>query len=401
LLFLIIQTYNSFLPGYFIIFLYFIFFIFNLIYKKEKTIKLLTKKNFLILFTSFIIILPITIPYFQVSQRFSYTRDIRDAIHLALHPEDFLYTNEYSRLSPFLNNLPFNKASQNNEFKAGFIGLLFSALAILSLAHFLRNYKRSSIEVKAFSLTGLVGLILSLGPFMHLSRHTVHDPFPIPLPYALFYYIIPGFQGFRNSARWEILFVLCMAIVIAIFLKEKISKFSPIKQRIILFLLILFPIMEFNFPMKFVDVPQKKDWPKIYNWINKNTPKDSRIIELPIYTWNMQPYVFDENLREYYSTIHFRKMINGASGYSPEPWQKLVISIMNDFPSSNVIAELKKLKINYIILNKNEYDRLNIDKFNLNNKRVETGDKIVSILKKNNNLQLIKIIENDYVYQIK
>src|SRR5258706_13744478 len=87
LLFFLLQTYNSFMPGYFIVFSYLIIFLFYLRFKNSLAKKVISNKNVLSVFLSFLLLVPIIIPYLQVSKEFAYTRDIRETIHLSLHRE--------------------------------------------------------------------------------------------------------------------------------------------------------------------------------------------------------------------------------------------------------------------------------------------------------------------------
>jgi hypothetical protein len=96
LLLFLIQTYNSFLPGFFILFSYIVILIYKLIENKKKLTKLFTKRNVFLFLITFILIIPIAIPYYSVSQEFHYVRDLRDTIHFALQPEDLLYSSNFS-----------------------------------------------------------------------------------------------------------------------------------------------------------------------------------------------------------------------------------------------------------------------------------------------------------------
>ena len=401
LLFFLLQVYNSFLPGYFILFSYAILLFFHWRADKEKTIKLITKKNIVLCLIPILLIIPITIPYFQVSKEFQYTRDIRDAIHFAIQPEDFLYPSGHTRFSDFLLSLPFNQHSQNGEFKPGYLGGVFTLLVVFTIGSVRKIPKqvRNDKRMLSFLTIAATGLILSLGPVLHLGRQTVHEPFPIPLPYALFYYIIPGFQGFRNSARWEMLFILAIVVVIAIALHAVLKKFSSKKKAMIYLILFIGVIAEFNFPMKFVAVPQKKDFPPVYAWL-ATTPKDTAIIELPIYNWNMWPQTQAELLREYYSTIHFRRTVNGYSGFSPPPWQVLVSDMLTKFPSRQTITQLHDMGVDYVIIHTDDYDRAHNDKLIVNKKRILSGKEILTQIKKYPQLKLIKQFDNTYVFAL-
>ncbi len=392
LLFFLLQTYNSFMPGYFILFSFFIIFIFTWLNNKKQTKKLVTKRNLFILTFSFLLLIPIVIPYYKVSKEFNYTRDIRDSIHLALQPEDLLYSSPLTRIQKKLLSLPFNQQSQNNEFKPGYVGFIFTILIIISIYYFIKNHKKPNKQLQNFITIAFTGLILSFGPALHLGRQTIHDPFPIPLPYALFYYILPGFQGFRNSARWEMLFILAISIAIAIMLQEFFEKKSIITKSIIYTLLIIATIIEFNFPMHFERVTQRKDFPQVYSWL-ATTPKDTAVIIMPIYNWS-STYAGEEMKREYFSTINFRQTVNGYSGFSPPPWQKLLTTLHQDFPGDNSINILKDLGVNYIIVDKYLYDR----GYTAGNEKVN-GESVINALKKNSSIKFVNKLGDHYIFK--
>ena len=121
---------------------------------------------------------------------------------------------------------------------------------------------------------------------------------------------------------------------------------------------------------------------------------------MPIYNWDMSPYANEELKREYYSTLHFRKMINGASGFSPPPWQKLVVGLMMTFPNSEAIDTLTKLRVSYIIVHTKEYDMLRRNSFAVRKKNITSGSDIVRELNNNKRSRLVKRIDADYIYEI-
>lgn len=397
----ILQTYNSFMPGYFIVFSSLFICLFYVLEEKKRLKFLLTRKKILLLLISLAVIIPIVIPYYQVSKEFNYVRDIRESIHFALQPEDLLSTTPLSRLEPVLSQIPFTKDLQKTgEVKPGFIGLTFSMLVIVSFFYIIKNWKKQNFVVKGIFISSVFGLLLSLGPFLHLQRLTIHDPFPIPLPYLIFYYIIPGFNGIRNSARYEMLFIIMSAPIVAVFLKEALKN-TPIRTKYILLLLFsIVVVLEFNFPIKFYPVPEKKDFPKVYSYISK-TSKSTVIIEMPIFNWNVTPYVNQEWWREYYSTVHFRKTVNGASGFSPFPWQDLVNFLLSDFPSDKSIQKLKEIGVNLIIVHKNEYDALYMNNYKILGKSTKNGEDVIKNLSDRKDLYLEKQFGEDFVFRIK
>ncbi len=393
LVFFLMQTYNSFLPGYFIVFSYAIIFLYFYFSDKEKAKAIISRKNIALVLFSFLLVVPIAIPYYQVSYEFHYVRDIRDTIHFALQPEDFLYAGSTSRLHSLLLKIPYIKqVSPVGEIKPGFIGFIFTILSLYSLWIFVKNFRKNNTYINLFSIIALTGLLLSLGPALHLNRQTIHKPFPILLPYGLLYYLIPGFKGIRDTERWEMLFIVGIAVVIAMVMQKLLRNYAVSKRMLVYLFLFAGVIAEFKFPLQLYNVPPVNNFPKVYSWLS-TTPQDTKIIILPIYNWGMWPHTAQEIWREYFGTIEFRKMVNGYSGFSPPPWQHLVEDLYQNFPRGNTVMTIKKLGINYIIVDKKEYDSLWFEK-----RTSMSGAEVIDVLQKNPSVRLIKKSGSDYVF---
>lgn len=398
LLFFVLQVFNSILPGYFILFAYVILFFWNMSAHKKNTLKLFSRNTGLLFLLAFSFLIPIVVAYYSVSYEFQYVRDLRDAVHFAFQPEDFLYPGNRTKLqNVLLAAIPTNQYSQNGEFKPGYLGVVFSLLVIFASIYVLKGFKKHSIAIKSFFSISLLGFIVSLGPVLHLGRQTIHEPFLIPLPYALFYYILPGFQGLRNSGRWNMLFILAIVVVIALVLNNVLAKYSMKKQLVIYGILFLGVLAELN-PLTLFPITQKKDFPKEYSWI-ATTPSDTKIIELPIYNWNMNPYTQHEIWREYYGTVHFRRTVNGYTGFSPPPWQKMVTNIDLNFPSDITIRELKQLGIDYVIIHTDEYDSLSNSKLFPKGK-ILTGPQLITNIEASRLLKRVATFHKTYVYKL-
>ncbi len=400
LIILLIQIYNSVLPGYFIVFSFCVILLFYFSKKSASYNRFINLKNILTIALFAFAIIPIGNAYFSVSKEFNYVRDIRDAVHFAFQPEDFLFPGVRTKLHGFLYEaIPSNKFSQNNEFKPGYLGLIFSALVILAILYIIKNFKRISIDIKTFFTISMLGFILSLGPVLHLGRQTIHEPFMIPLPYALFYYIIPGFQGLRNSGRWNMLFMIAVVIVIGLILNKLLSRLS-LKKQIIIYASLLFLVISELSPITLYPVTQKKDFPPVYSWLN-TTPRDTVIIELPIYNWNNERFTGREIWRQYYGTEHFRRTSNGYTGFSPPPWQKFVTRTTLNFPDNKTLNELKSMGINIIIVHKKEFDA--ISKSNIfADQKTRPGSEVVTLLNNSKSVKHLKYFPdtNTHVYKL-
>lgn len=387
LFFFVLQTLNSFLPGYFIIFFYITTSIILLLWDRQELKSLITKKNLLLILISFLILIPSIIPYIQVSREFNYKRDIRDAIHFAIQPEDLLVTNSYSRLEQPLSKIFENKDYPDNaSIKFGFIGLVFTILALIFVFYFLKTFKKKNIELNSLFFTGILGLITSLGPALHINRLTIHEPFPIILPYALFYFVLPGFSGFRNSARWEMLFILSFAVGISIMLSYFYKKLSKEKIVLVSIILIIGIIGEYNFPMQFKTIPKTKEFPRAYSFLED---KMESAVFIPLCNWNDE-CAPEEFFRIYYSTKGFPRIANGVSGFSPPPWEKWVAEINKEFPNNRSLQSIKEKGIKYIIFEKDIYNKY----FGKNT------DEVLNLLLKHPQLQEVEQFDNTYVFEL-
>lgn len=399
-LFFLLQMYNSFMPGYFLVFFYAIFLGVLFFFQKKEAQKLINKKTLGLILITLLLIIPVIYPYLKISKELNGKRDIRDAIHFALQPEDFLVTNEHSRLNSVLNLIENpGKYAVNAEIKPGFIGFVFSILVLISLIRLPYYWRKRNVYYLSFFSTGILGLILSLGPALHLGRQTIHFPFLIPLPYAIFYYILPGFQGFRNSARFEMLFILLLTIPIAILLADWFKKIKK-KQVIVSLILVIGIVLEFSWPIKFFPILQTKNFPFEHHFL-VTTPINSSYIEMPIYNWNMFPYSGEEIEREYFSTLHFRKTVNGYSGFSPYPWQDMTYRLAQNFPDENSVQEIKKIGINYLIVHEDEYDTISKKGFDLFEHKTPDGKTVFDKLQANKSLIFILRKNKTFIFKFK
>ncbi len=272
--------------------------------------------------------LPFLLPYYFVSRQFDYTRPITDAINFSLQFPDLSNVSVFSRLSAFTTWQPGTPAY------FGIVATVLVLALILSRRH----------KPKEWLWSAGVSFILALGPALHILRNTVHfGPFPaIPLPYAVFYYLLPGFSGFRTPSRWILLTFLSLVIAVAIFFSKKISWRWAILLSIVV-------ILEINQPFNYKQVPAVADFPPEQKWLASHY-LGSPIAQFPIYGWFDADKVAVETTRMYYSTIHWHPMFNGYSGFSPKQWETQVKWLQQNFPSAETIGFLRNLGIKLILV---------------------------------------------------
>jgi hypothetical protein len=85
--------------------------------------------------------------------------------------------------------------------------------------------------------------------------------------------------------------------------------------------------------------------PPVYAWL-RGTPGDAVILELPHTDASDFAY-------EYFSTYHWRKLVNGGTGYTP-PAHKLMRDWSKTFPDWRSVDVIQQLGVDYVVLHQPE-----------------------------------------------
>ncbi len=149
---------------------------------------------------------PFLLPYWLVSRTWHYQRPITDAINFSLQFPGLLTVGNFSRLG--------NVVPPLTRTTPAYFGGVFIVLAGV-MAFRLRQVKVNKVLI-FFLMLVAVSFILALGPALHIYENTVHvGPLrAIPLPYALLYYLVPGFSGMRTPSRWILLAAFAFAALV-------------------------------------------------------------------------------------------------------------------------------------------------------------------------------------------
>lgn len=321
------QMLNSPMAGFFLLFS-----LVSLVF--QKNFLTVVKKHFgLICYYSLlasVLIAVIYLPFIGVSQQFDYVRPIRDAAHFA--------------------------HSLNRLFEADLL-VLYCLLIIFWLSRY-KNAVQSILPLKNILIIVAIGAVLMLGPALKIDGETVKVlGIPIPLPYAIFYYVVPGFSAFRDSSRW----ILVMNFGFSLLAGQLVTK-SKLRDwvKILLFgglILLYFSLGTTKIPL--FPIPTKI--PKIYETI-KNRP-EKIIAEFPVFSWRMMPYAYLENDRLLYQTQHEKILYNGVSGFTPPIREKQWDWLWREFPSLETINHLKTQGVELVVIHYNLYDKMNINDF--------------------------------------
>ncbi|MBN1169058.1 hypothetical protein JXA63_04170 [Candidatus Woesebacteria bacterium] len=240
-----------------------------------------------------VIAIPVILVYREVSITHGFVRTIRDAAHFSSGLDD-------------LSNRSFSPV----------IFLLFG----LSLFKLGRDKDVLNKNTKWMFIVFIMSFLFTLGPVMKWGGETVKlfGKIPIPLPYALFYYLVPGLNALRATSRWILLTVFSVVALFSYAFRnlnfQKRTLFS------VIFLLLL--LLDVNRIEKSYSVPADKDIPEVYQWLINS--KYRSVLELPMYNWTDKVLKKNEYYRMYFSLFHRKKVVNGVSGFMPEETSELM-----------------------------------------------------------------------------
>lgn len=336
-----------------------------------------TKKNIIKFSLAFIIFLalavPLTLPYLQVKHDLNLTRSLGSIEGLS--PDLFDYF-----ISPFFYHYFYPVIFVERIVGPGIFVLILFGFALWFL------YKKTDKfgRILPYLIIGLIAVLLSCGYYIQLTRAESGGMIG---PWALFYHFAPGFSGIRAVGRYSIFFLISACVIITVGLNEffKRKKFLPIKKNIVIFIIFSLIFTEFNYAhltKKQILVDQKI--PEIYNWVKDQS--DERVyLELPL-GLNYQEHNYDV-LYEFYSIYHFKKIVNGYSGFAPKAYEELSEKLINfDFDGKKVKL-IKAYGATHIIFHFDYYP----PKFK---------EKIINQFQDGKILSLEKFAGNDYVYKI-
>jgi hypothetical protein len=290
--------------------------------------------------------LPFVLPYERNRERGFYRR-YEDVAHFSASLLDYLTPSSFNR-APHFRLLPSEPRSEKALFM-GFAALALAGIGALSWRGRLRD--RPDRVFFAFAvLLGVSALLLSLGPE---TRWGDGDAV-LPLPYRLFYRWVPGFGGMRVPARLSVLALLAVAMLAGIgasVLLERARAGGRERERwaaIALLLVLLFEYRTYSLDRA---LPEAPEIPAVHRFLAE-APGSGAVLVLPIHEGEE---IARESLYMYYSTAHFRPLVNGYSGWWPNDYWELV-GRLRTFPTARTLRFLlERAPVDTLVVH---YDRI-------------------------------------------
>lgn len=275
------------------------------------------------------------------------------------------------------------------------------AFALILLPFFTRYRLRGVINSLFTSRQGFYFIVLvlsflfSLGPIIHLSGKEI-----ITGPYIFLYKFFPGFDGLRVPARFVIMVALAVSVFAAYGTAGILEHFNAYWKKVavtgVFSVIILFESA--SIPIPIPSVPVGNAIPDVYKWL-ASEKDDFAILELPMP--NKPEEVWKETRYLYYSTYHWKKLVNGYSGYFPPAYNFLYMEGMQRIPSDSSVGLLRELGIRYLIIHSADYTTEHFHGTYTDETGNEEWERIKNNLQNYEDvLKPFKQFGNDYVYEI-
>ncbi len=284
-----------------------------------------------------LLLLPFTIPYFQVAQSLGFVRSVNDVALGGAALSSFIRPAAGNLLYDGL--LPLGRLvgapSMTIQEEAFFPGL---AIILLSLVGCRAAWRKGA---RLYLLMAISAAVLSMGPLLLIQADRVTS---VPLPYLLLYLVVPGFRSIRLPARMAILAFFWAGLLVA----WGIQRLGRRRRWLAPLALAVLLVDNLAIPRPTVQVPVGKDIPQVYQWLAQQ-PQQT-IVELPI-----APSRYDETTYptlagyEYYATYHRQPTVNGYSSFSPPLYFEL-IDVVASFPDLRSLSFLRGEGVRYAIV---------------------------------------------------
>ncbi len=319
-----------------------------------------------------LVMVPLILPYLQVLPELHKSRPWDTIVTFAATPTDYL--------AAYPANLFFGPLTAPFRARPGFVeehtlfpGLLASVLTALSLM-FLgkkRGLRPSKDEAgpstlrlseqaqgrrdagqaglrtsEARSVVGIFWAILVLsfsltfGPFLRLERWGV----TIPMPYHLLTGLMPALSLMRVPPRWMVVGLFAMSLLLGFSLTSILAwvrrKGWSAQGVYGLTLLLGLGLLAEGYaaPIPLAQVGNTAQLPGVYRWLARDRD-DYAILEIPFYSAPQPEY--PETKRLYASTIHWKQLVNGYSGFTPSRQPELAQRLAG-FPDQRAVETLQE-----------------------------------------------------------
>ncbi|MBU1943231.1 MAG: hypothetical protein KKE36_06115 [Actinobacteria bacterium] len=316
-----------------------------------------------------LLVLPFALPYLRVhSSEPEFEREISEVDFYAVDAQDFLMAPAESLVwggltAPLRRQAAFRGSATERAMFPGLVALVLGIAGAVYLFRRRRWKPENRFSFWFYITLPIVSGVLCLGPSLHLFGRSTN----LPLPYRFLYYVVPGFKALRTPARFSVLIALSLA-VLAGYAVKGLTDWLRGKDGVLLSALVgfalltvlLLDVMTVAIPM--ARVPLADEFPPVYTWLEER-PGDAPTVEVPLAGYRPSSasgidelqWLELEPARTYYSTKHWKKLLNGFSAFIPRSYVDAARA-MESFPSRNSIHFLEGLGVEYVLVHSAELE---------------------------------------------
>jgi hypothetical protein len=312
---------------------------------------------------SVVLVMPSALPYLlQKLAMPEYGHSFNETIRLSADLRDYLRVNPDNILAQLITPL-------GGDWVGFFPGLMATGMAAVAIAAVSRaKAKPSSSEPQRGRATLLEraraatrrwgemgylpvlcisGLVLSLGPILKVAGHRLW----IPLPYALCYYVIPGFSSMRTPGRFAVLVALATAVLGGVGFDALRRRYPRLGSAFLVGTLLAAGALAWCPTLPLVPYPDRASMPPVYGWLAAR-PDSNPVLELPV------PATSWENpmdvRRQMYVLYHGKPRLDGASGFTSNRY-KAFRRDMQAFPAQETIRRAYDMGASRLIVHYGDY----------------------------------------------
>ncbi len=287
---------------------------------------------------------PVLRLYQQVSDHMGIVRSLGDAKVYGASLAHYL--------TPIANSLLYQRwLGWPGLLDSAFPGLVIFGLALAGLV-FTPGRLRFPKPLAALLAIVLVGLALSFGANDLAFGEKLAPLAARWLPYPYLYNALPLLQGLRAPVRFALLVTFGLAVLAGFGLAALERRWWAKGARpfVAAVLAGAFVLLEHNpAPLPGVSVPYGSP---LYERL-AHLPPDTVILELPYYLHTQGS--FTELSRVYESARHWRRMVNGGSGFKPA-WLVRLGPALDAFPDARSLDVLRQLGVTVVALHHDQVD---------------------------------------------
>jgi len=291
------------------------------------------------------VVMPFQLPYYTLNGVLDIRRDINTVIALSADALHYVSVSARQWLAGRLMGMGIRRTDAFST--ALFPGLMAVVVVIWWWAGRLRSrgIYRTPRWVQAALWCALAGAVLSLGPVVRVGGREI-----LPGPYALLYQYVPGFDAARFAGRIAVIWMFGFSALVG----SAVASLGSVRRAVAICAVLLIEYVAVPIPVARVPVG-REGFASVYRWLAAR--QDIRVIvelpmgitDVPRQTRTDIPYLWN-------STLHWKRLLNGYSGYYPWESEWLRDEIMEHFPSVRSVEILGELGVDAVVLHRSGFD---------------------------------------------